>query len=69
MKTGLFEILLTCLVTRDAKRPGDPSETSPEMAALDRQFKKNHAMSIHLNLISIGATLVYGWRLASKLQF
>ncbi|CAM1511971.1 Fc.00g094840.m01.CDS01 [Cosmosporella sp. VM-42] len=55
--------------TRDARKPGDSSELSPEMAGINRRFKRNHAMSIHLNLITIGATLWHGWRLASRLQF
>lgn len=57
------------LVTRDAKNTSNPAEPSPEMAAIVRQFKKNHAMCIHLNLISVGAILWYGCRLASHLQF
>ncbi|PSN59286.1 hypothetical protein BS50DRAFT_508751, partial [Corynespora cassiicola Philippines] len=36
---------------------------------LNRSFSRAHAMSIHLNLVTIGATLWYGWRLASRLHF
>ncbi|VUC30971.1 unnamed protein product [Clonostachys rosea] len=46
------------------------SEREPlnqEKAALRKKFSKNHAMSIHLNLISIIATLWYGWGLSIKL--
>ena len=37
------------------------------MEMLLRDFSRNHAVSIHLNLLTIGATLWYGWCLA--LQF
>lgn len=39
------------------------------MAAMKRTFSKNHAASIHLNLIVLGATLWHGWLLAFKFQF
>ncbi|KAF2677448.1 hypothetical protein K458DRAFT_481360 [Lentithecium fluviatile CBS 122367] len=42
---------------------------SDEMKKLNRSFSWNHAMSVHLNLVTIGATLWYGWRLASRLRF
>ncbi|KAK3332592.1 hypothetical protein B0T19DRAFT_107496 [Cercophora scortea] len=63
--------------TRDRARQaaGDGSDhdeniggTSLEMQVLNRAFSKNHAMCIHLNLVSVGAMLVYGWGLASRLQ-
>jgi len=41
---------------------------SSEMQKLNRLFSKNHAMCIHLNLISMGAMLFYGWRLASRIN-
>lgn len=44
-------------------------EPGADMLALKRSFKTSHAMSIHLNLISIGATLWHGWNLACRLQF
>ncbi|KAI0468565.1 hypothetical protein F4859DRAFT_506111 [Xylaria cf. heliscus] len=47
----------------------DVAETpSPEMRRLQRSFSHNHAMSIHLNLLTIGAMLWWGWRLASSLH-
>ncbi|KZM22418.1 uncharacterized protein EKO05_0000091 [Ascochyta rabiei] len=55
--------------TRDSKPLTDSKEISVEMKRLNRLFSKAHAMSIHLNLISIIATLCYGWRLSSKLSF
>ncbi|OHE91652.1 hypothetical protein CORC01_13042 [Colletotrichum orchidophilum] len=54
--------------TRDAKRPGDVDEPSPDMVAVRRRFSINHAMSIHLNLIAIAAMLWYGFRLASRIH-
>ncbi|EUC49615.1 hypothetical protein COCMIDRAFT_84112 [Bipolaris oryzae ATCC 44560] len=47
--------------TRDSK--------SEEKLLLNKAFSRAHAISIHLNLVTIGATLWYGWQLASKLQF
>ncbi|KAH8156250.1 hypothetical protein CIB48_g11995 [Xylaria polymorpha] len=41
---------------------------SLEMQRLNRSFSRNHAMSIHLNLLSIGAMLWWGWKLASSLN-
>jgi hypothetical protein len=40
---------------------------SVDMKRLRRVFSRNHAMCIHLNLVSIGAMVVYGWRLARRL--
>jgi hypothetical protein len=54
--------------TRDSRKPDAGNEMSEDMRLLNRAFSKAHAMSIHLNLITIGATLWYGWRLASKLD-
>lgn len=61
-----------CLATRDVEPQLDDASAgakSEEMKILDRAFSRAHAMSIHLNLISIGATVFYGWHLASKLTF
>ncbi|KAI8955046.1 hypothetical protein F4801DRAFT_530959 [Xylaria longipes] len=41
---------------------------SLEMQRLHRSFSRNHAMSIHLNLLTIGAMLWWGWKLASSLS-
>ncbi|KXH41784.1 hypothetical protein CNYM01_09759 [Colletotrichum nymphaeae SA-01] len=54
--------------TRDAKRPGDVDEPSPDMLAVRRRFSRNHAMSIHLNLIAVIAMLWYGFSLASRIH-
>jgi len=47
----------------------DVRAVSEEMKTLNRSFSRAHAMSIHLNLMTLGATMIYGWRLASKLKF
>lgn len=56
--------------TRDKRNgQGGPTSDGPsqETKSLRRVFSRHHAMSIHLNLISIGAMVFYGWRLASRL--
>lgn len=55
--------------TRDAKSQVQPGGVSEEMKKLIRSFSRAHAMSIHLNIITIGATILYGLRLATKLRF
>ncbi|TDZ22786.1 putative mitochondrial outer membrane protein [Colletotrichum orbiculare MAFF 240422] len=55
--------------TRDAKLPGTDDAVSPDMQACRRRFSRNHAMSIHLNLLCIFAMVAYGIRLASRLDF
>jgi hypothetical protein len=55
--------------TRDAQLKLEAGSVSEDMKKLNRVFSRAHAMSIHLNLITIGATLVYGWRLATKIGF
>ncbi|KAI1383938.1 uncharacterized protein F4822DRAFT_56018 [Hypoxylon trugodes] len=55
--------------TRDGtKSTGIDVELSDDMRAFNRSFSRNHAMSIHLNLISIGAMAWWGWKLASRLD-
>ncbi|KAK4233132.1 hypothetical protein C8A03DRAFT_19725 [Achaetomium macrosporum] len=58
--------------TRDAQLRlnggcGEENMPSLEMQRLRKVFSRNHAMAIHLNLISIGAMVFYGWRFASRL--
>ncbi|KAL5453218.1 hypothetical protein PMIN07_008082 [Paraphaeosphaeria minitans] len=47
----------------------DQIDDNKELPGVNRAFSWNHAMSVHLNIGTIGATLWYGWRLASKLNF
>lgn len=56
------------LATRDNKAQLKGT-MSDDMKILNRAFSRAHAMSIHLNLITIGATIWCGLRLASNLQF
>ena len=53
--------------TRDGKKSNNP-EMSEAMRVKNRAFSHNHAMSIHLNMLAMGATLWYGLRLASRIQ-
>jgi hypothetical protein len=54
--------------TRDGRRYSDLVRND-EMKAVMRRFSNAHGMSIHLNLITIIATVWYGFVLASKLSF
>ncbi|KAI1309921.1 hypothetical protein F5Y03DRAFT_347853 [Xylaria venustula] len=54
---------------KQATNDSASSETpSPEMQSIRRSFARNHAMSIHLNLLTIGAMLWWGYKLASNLN-
>ena len=53
--------------TRDGKKYNDP-ESTEEMRVKNRAFSRAHAMSIHLNLVAIGATIWYGFLLASRME-
>ncbi|KAF2732604.1 hypothetical protein EJ04DRAFT_440775 [Polyplosphaeria fusca] len=55
--------------TTDGRKSSDLENMSADMRTLNRAFSRTHAMSIHLNLISIGAMLWHGWSLASKMKF
>ncbi|KAK3291597.1 uncharacterized protein B0H64DRAFT_248446 [Chaetomium fimeti] len=55
--------------THKARTNSTDDGPSAEMKVLRRAFSSNHAMSIHLNLLSIGAMLFHGWQLASRLTF
>ena len=54
--------------TRDGRKYNDPEVMSDEMKAKKRAFSKAHAMSIHINLMTIAATVWYGFRLSSRFQ-
>lgn len=54
--------------TRDGSKYDVAEGVSEEMKIKNRTFSKNHAMSIHLNLLAIGATMWYGVGLASRFQ-
>jgi hypothetical protein len=56
-------------VTHDARRQLGANVVSEQLERLNQSFSQAHVMSIHLNFITIGATLLYGWRLDMKLDF
>jgi hypothetical protein len=43
-------------------------ETKTLMAKVKKTFSRNHAMSIHINLIAVIATVGYGFVLGGRLQ-
>jgi hypothetical protein len=53
--------------SRQRYKEGGIEATDPGLIAASRNFSKNHAMSIHLNLVTLGATSFYGWRLAGRI--
>ncbi|KAH7409911.1 hypothetical protein DE146DRAFT_674739 [Phaeosphaeria sp. MPI-PUGE-AT-0046c] len=55
--------------TRDASMNLARGVVRDETKQINRAFSRAHAMSIHLNLLTIGATLFYGWRLSRRLNF
>lgn len=46
----------------------DFEETQTLMAKVKKTFSRNHAMSIHINLIAVIATVGYGFVLGGRLQ-
>lgn len=54
---------------KHARGTEEDIEPTPEMQAVQKRFRRSHAMCIHLNLVTMGATLVWGWTLASRLKF
>jgi len=57
----------TCTETRDKVQGRAGDAPSQDMKRLRRGFARDHAMAIHMNLVAIGAMVVYGWRLAGRL--
>ena len=55
--------------TRDGRKHNEVVNQSKEMKAVNRRFSRAHAMTIHLNLLTIVCTLWYGASLASRLHF
>lgn len=51
------------------RKPDDTEQPGKQLATVKRTFSKNHAASIHLNLITVIITLWHGWVLASKMDF
>lgn len=46
----------------------DQSKTDALVTAVKKTFSRNHAMSIHINLIAVIATVAYGFVLGGRLQ-
>lgn len=46
----------------------DIEETQTLVAKVKKTFSRNHAMSIHINLIAVIATVAYGFVLGGRLQ-
>ncbi|OJD28818.1 uncharacterized protein BKCO1_11000012 [Diplodia corticola] len=55
--------------TRDGRKRDDGGSAGGGMRERKRAFSRNHAMSIHLNLLSMVATVGYGVALAGRLRF
>ena len=53
--------------TKDGRKYND-QEQSEDMIRINRRFSTNHSMVIHLNAISIIATILYAFLLAASLQ-
>ncbi|KAI1630954.1 hypothetical protein F4809DRAFT_654399 [Biscogniauxia mediterranea] len=49
--------------------PEDVEARRAEVQRLKRSFSRTHSMSIHLNLVTIVATVWWGWKLGSLLDF
>ncbi|KXJ97616.1 hypothetical protein Micbo1qcDRAFT_192029 [Microdochium bolleyi] len=54
--------------TKDGKRSWDAPPHSEEMTTLNREFGKIHGVSSLLNLVTLGATLFYGFQLGARLE-
>lgn len=54
--------------TKDGKKSYDPAPHSKEMERLNKRFGKMHGISSLINLISLIATVSYGFTLAARLE-
>lgn len=55
--------------TKDDKKYNDMKDMTTEMKHVNKKFSRAHAMAIHLNAISIIATVWYGFSLATRIKF
>ncbi|KAI9766482.1 MAG: hypothetical protein M1835_007178 [Candelina submexicana] len=53
--------------TRDGRKHNDTEHQSEKMKKVNREFKRAHAMVIHLNAIAMLATVWYGVSLAGRI--
>ncbi|KAI0024748.1 hypothetical protein F4780DRAFT_552747 [Xylariomycetidae sp. FL0641] len=51
----------------DGKKSWDQGPHSPQMQALNKQFGQVHGISSLLNLVTLAATIVYGFNLAGRI--
>ena len=54
--------------TKDGRKYNDLEDMTEEMKRINKKFSRNHAMAIHLNVISMVATVWYGFSLASRIK-
>lgn len=54
--------------TRDGKDGDGRGREGKDWKAKKRAFSRAHAMCIHLNLLAVGATVWYGFRLSSRMK-
>ncbi|KAI0168259.1 hypothetical protein BJ166DRAFT_252596 [Pestalotiopsis sp. NC0098] len=52
---------------KDGKQSWDPAPHSQEMQSLNKQFGKIHGISSLLNLVTLIATITYGFNLSSRI--
>lgn len=67
-----FAVVLIGVETRDGPKKsaeGGLKPVSEEMRLLNKAFSRAHAMTIHLNLVSVVATVAYGFVLAGRMSF
>ena len=55
--------------TKDGKKYNDLEDMSEDMKRINKKFSRTHAMAIHLNAISMVATVWYGFSLATRIKF
>lgn len=68
LRHAIIYLQLTCLGGQEGNNPPGYGTASHKADDLNKAFRSAHAMSIHLNLITVGASLIYGLVLSSTLQ-
>jgi hypothetical protein len=61
-------ILIVRAETKDGKKSWDPAPHSQEMQSLNKEFGKIHGISSLLNLITLIATIAYGFNLSTRIR-
>jgi hypothetical protein len=65
-RRGVVAVADVCVARRQTDEKYDVGEAEK---VLRKAFHRAHAMCIHLNIVTICATVWYGWRLAMKFDF